>query len=589
MSENRPIKNISFYFLMFIAPLLIAQCINFFLLHRDIFNNEYDVTLSFFSIGINFINGFDLTSFHQPATLFRELSGAIVRYALDIDLAHPDKAVENFALIGIYIHIAFVLFIAFWSAKILQSISDLKTTFLISFCIACCPGTVAFSTEFGAYYILALLMIPISLTISEFVFYERFRPWRLFSAYLILGLVISNYYLFLVTCSCLVLAAFLKVVFNFKKVSISEPKVCRSPAWRYISLGVVSAWFVLFNFYLVFVPALIGIWFYREHIKKAWKERGNRFLNSIGLFLDFILTPALLGMILGANKYSSQYFSTLIEVKRTYPAGPIIFSNFLSKLFFLGYWHLLLAVVILFFTYILLKNFGRGSVDGLQIISTVALITVVVSSFGIASYYSDAVLDSRFGADSRFILWSVPVVVFAILAAVILRKRAILAIIFSVSLASMGQFIFAHWGRAQDVDTFASRVDAHIDKFLNDRDDRVVVCFNDFFPSRYCTAAFAFNKYRGSDSKNAYNARWLYEKNIFWYDTSYFANNLVQDLGKKYKHILIVGWAFRFDALGRFYEKIPEYTSESTFSNDYKSELNTLGLKVQAIEMTKKD
>lgn len=580
--------NILLYFLAFSIPLFLVQFINFYVLKRNIFNIECDFALSFFSIGINFISGLDLAGFHHPATLFRQLSGFIVKNVLDLDLDHPDLVVEKFAVIGIYIHIFFVVLISFWTAKVMRHFVDIKTTLLVSLCVASMPAMFLFSTEFGPYYILSLILVPISVSIFDYIQSDKFRPYELFFSYFLLGIVVSNYYLLLVTSFCLILVPFAKMFIQVKKGTFNAVETPRFPVWTLLSVFWIVFWLSEFDFKYLILPFLFVVLLLYPKIKKSIESNQTSFVRSFLNLINFVVAPTMLGMLVGANIHAHRYLATLLEVRQTYSTESFNLVAFFKKFFFVGYWHVFVICALIFFAYSIILGFRRRIFENSHIISGISLCIIALSGFGIANSYSSMVVDSRFGIESRFLLWFVPVAIFLILTASLLKKRAVLLLCLAVSILSMGQFLYLHWGRAADVDLFSKRVDAEIEKFMKVDSDRVVVCFNDFFPSRYCSSAFAFNKYRGAESRQLYSARWLYNHKIFWYDTGYFDIKMLKELKGNYRKILIVGWDFRFSSLEKFYEDA-NYSSESIFNNDYVPELNTLGLKVKMIELVKKN
>jgi hypothetical protein len=87
----------------------------------------------------------------------------------------------------------------------------------------------------------------------------------------------------------------------------------------------------------------------------------------------------------------------------------------------------------------------------------------------------------------------------------------------------------------------SARVDAVIDSFLQTHPNGLVVCARDESYSKYCTAAFAFNRYRSPDSRAHLTTKTLYGGKVIWLSRDELAEPPARHFEVGARPVLVVG------------------------------------------------
>ncbi len=337
----------------FAIPLFLLLALDVFILKRPYYVGQGDGTHSSFGLGLNVLTHAQLEGFHTPGYLIQGVLSAIWIF---LSGGPYQESVKNFNTIGVIFFILCVVFVSIWLHKATEKFIKVFDLFILGLIFITMPTMFCYFRAWSLFPLPALLSLIICLGLAFPYLNEKIPFSKGWFFFILLGLVCANFFIGI----ALTIALFITIgVVFFKKdktsfanylgVSTSQSKTSLTLFFLCLAAftyGLTKSTTLLSFFGLTLLLG-IGI--------------GTVFLfnKKFPLFIKGILTPWLIGWLLGANRRFASWFISLDSAfhdkggaaQGGIPLSDIIFLPYLNSMswFFIPFFTIIVIVFTLCF------------------------------------------------------------------------------------------------------------------------------------------------------------------------------------------------------------------------------------------------
>jgi len=490
-------------FFAFILPFLLFMFYDKFLLRRPYNVGTGDGAESYFAMGLNWLARDPRAVFHHPGYFFQQISA--VSFAV---LGLPNRGLEAFSAIGVFIHVVTILGVGWWIVRIANR---LRLSFWhvasISLFTISTPILAGIANNWHIFFVLSLFTSAAALQLYALSLNQKNSRPEVFGPLFAIGFSLANYFGMLITAAT-VLAGFLTSL-PWRDVKKVRAKLGAEGPWPRAALpALVVAGGVFVHsmlradvgsyskYYLVAVLAMAFLIFISAEL--------------IVVLIGALALPLLLGWLAGTNVLYRFWFESL-HLATAYKGAVVkedtpTFANFYPYDFLAAYpwfWLVLISCAVsvasLFFW---AKNRKKSpgparealfvfiavfTCVALNVISAanVTLVAITPQAAASMSYYPVAI---------RYFMPSHPAVLICL--AWLFRRgdrfitAGTLALVLAVSFLSLERYHLALAKRSAET----NELEDHIDRYFNSRPEGRVICLSES-PSRICALMAGYHSF----------------------------------------------------------------------------------------------
>jgi hypothetical protein len=551
----------------------------------------HDLEIGWFSWMLNWFTGEPRLVWYSPAVSPRILNGVVSSF---IDIDFSEKPIISFVAIGILLQGIFVVICAIWYSWIADKLClDIVVKVVLVVLFFSFPTLLMYAGHRGFYFEFWLFGLPLGLTLHAALS-------RVSQAYALAGagcgFLVANYYP-----SAIVVIVFTFVIvgqrllgkksnWNGKSHAKSVVPQCRSEAYLALWLALcVTAW-VIGSYYSqvdfgpesIRIPLLLSsgvfgwmICYYFALMVVRWEPRMSQYLlwmTGVFVISSTVLLPWYWQGLIELSKQGIDYkqsIATLLFRVIAYPWYGVI-------------WFVILCLFGMFVFKILFKLKGKKHLDQMA----PSLLFATIGMFGVM-LFAGATEGSISGGPERGFIAGAPMFAAGI---IVLTREAnrywrilIVGPILVVSGYAVYQFYVSYIPTIEEQQLEGDLLDEAIDAFLEKESDGSVVCVSEEYFSKYCTVAYAYNRYRTPRSADKLPSQELFDGRVLslnarmpdrfgnWDDSNRVVYDLLFSRRGPFLVVTKGGW-FRDNLIGLFevegYQVLPFYR----WWKDYRSD-----------------
>ena len=503
--------------LLFVQFGIIGASFNYFPADND---------LTYFGLGLNWLSFDPRVNSGHPGSTFNYLSGLIVS-TLDIDLT--DAPLKSFLRIGIAIQGMTLLISAIWFAwasKILQLSYVTRSILLLT--IFSFPPLLTLAGHWGYLFTVGILGAPLGLTLLAAIRGHR-------QAFVLggvgCGFLAATYYPSAILIFAFLLAISLQSFKTYGWVPLQGSWTQEIKQQRVLivligisSLGAQLIWAT------IYVPPHLPLvkdlaWIITKTAPSAAIFLVSSAISLILIRWDrrfqvFILWTTI-AFILGSSVLLPWYYPNLLH--RT--SGAVGILNIFNDMFFLIGdlpWLAVFWLFVLLLTYVSIRN-KRTRQRGLSELTTLPydllfiVITIIPVAIFAAAYMQSGELPGK--AERIFIAATPAFTAGWVLILVATPKNRRIFIFFTI--VTFCFFVNVDWYRKysnaiEQNRITGSLIDSSIETYFKQFPTGKVVCIRNEYSSRYCSTAFAYNRYRTIESAKYLPSRYLFDSKVIY-------------------------------------------------------------------------
>ena len=476
----------------------------------------HDHEAAWFGWALNWLSYRPELSWYTPASSARIINGLVAHF---INVDYTERPIEQLERIGILIQYLIVIVAAVWfswTAKILQ-IKPISQLFIV-IASCCIPTILIFAGHRGFYFEIGLLGVPLGLTLVA-VLGGNGKAFRISG--IACGFFVANYYPSIVT-----LLSFLFILgwARFRTVGwpgreLSTLSLKRSEwhlvllvgicfvAWGAGAIGLDFPAEIAFEWMTIAIFLASGLMILFIYFMLIYIRWINGLLTfSIWFFITFISANLILLPWYPFGFFLARERSVAIEESLTR-----LLSSFVDHPWFYLLWLNLISLLIVFL-YVKIRNSPdikkRNQVCDIAAFSLLGILGIML--MGGAGLTSNSIS----GMAERSMIGVVPALSagwFIIFRTIDGKWRPMYwGVLAALSMVVVHDFYRDYSAKILEVREDGRAVDKAIDMFLSANSDGRLVCVADEFGSRYCAAAYYFNRWRTADSAKRLPTRHLF-------------------------------------------------------------------------------
>jgi len=534
-------KRIFLFSVLLLSFVFIGMC-EYFLVNATAFTQPHDNDTSFFGLGLNWLTWQPEKNYHHPAPFFTLLSGAIAY------LSGPfgdHGAVLRFNELGVWLNFGWLILVAIWSVFIAETLNITRRSFLLALLIIVAfPSTILYTYHFSDYFWLALLSLPMALSLLGVFSYNKFH----LSAGVSVGFAVGNYYPFLLVLGLVAILLMFcrqKTVIDIKALSHREQLILPTIGAFWLGYVVFTGGNIISTNQTAILAGVCGslflgfitIWFAQKILIVNHFEK--RF------WFSFIVTVMLV-----TNVMADYYVITLVQLALNVIEGDG--ATNVGKIA-IDPWPMFSYYIFLSFIIVAIVSRLREK-GGSLYEEHKNLITLVFAGLCLTLPITTLVYNETQISGLTYRL-GLPSLVFLILATYILfsykKVRLFFIPIFLIfATVSIADTANQFYGALEDNERVGGEIDIKIDAFLNSNSSGVVICLRDDLRSQYCGTGYAYNSYRTKESLKVWSTYSLYNGRLYWANLGGFPETwqlLKKENELEKTKIMLVGEYSRFE------------------------------------------
>ena len=483
----------------------------------------HDLEIGWFSWMLNWLTGEPRLVWYTPAVVPRILNGFV---SLFINLDFADGSIKKFIWIGIILQGIFVLVCAVWFSWITRvlRIGRLEQIFLV-FIFFSFPTLLVYVGHRGFYLEFWLLGLPLGLTLYA-TLKEKYPAESV--AGVGCGFLVANYYpslaillsFIVVFCSQRVIVGRWKVSNPIRSVSELLPM---SRTEYYIAIGLVLcviAWvlglsFSVFNdqsgskdLFLLVLGGLIGwsICYFVLLVLIRWDSRIRKFV--FGFLMSFVLSSSI---------FLPWYWHGFVQVSdQAIGVGHsffLLWSQIVAHPWYAVIWYFIVTLSGILMLHLWWGMKGRTSVTQIYgpIVFAILGTLMVMATAG-------ATEGSIPGSAERGLIAMAPTFAAGLIVILETTKRY-WRIVVLVPVLVMSTYVVFDFYMSYNVLIKEQRFDGGVldealNSFMEEERDGVIVCVSEEYHSKYCSAAYAYNRYRTTTSISKLPTKKLFSNRV---------------------------------------------------------------------------
>lgn len=486
--------------------------------------SAHDLEIGWFSWMINWSTGEPRLVWYTPAVVPRILNGFA---SLFIDVDFAAGSIKKFIWIGVVLQGIFVLICAVWfswATQILR-ISWLKKLFLV-FIFFSFPTALQYVGHRGFYFEFWLLGLPLGLTLYATL---NRKSEAAALAGVGCGFLVANYYPYIAVLLSFTIVFFLQRIFE-KKGKGSNPigsilkitPVSRAEYYIAIALGLCAiAWALGFwftglnqklesNDKILFVLGVLIGWsacYYVIISLIRWDGQIREFV--LWFTVSFVISSSIF-----LPWYWNGFFQVSDQAIGVWQSFNLLWSRIPAHPWYAIIWYVmatLSGILVLGLWWKMKRRTTATQIYGPIGFSVLGTLMVMATA--------GATEGSIQGSAERGLVAVAPMFVTGLMVILDTVKRYwrifFLVPMLAISVYVVFDFYVAYNSTIQEQRFEGGMLDEALDAFLDESDDGAIVCVSEEYYSKYCAAAYAYNRYRTATSISRLPTKKLFDNRVW--------------------------------------------------------------------------